>query len=361
MRCPLKNKTAGPQPRELDFKKGKEETMQGYTDHIRHYAMDNRFTGELSDADGVGEVGLGSQEAGKRLAVRFTLKLTDQQIETIRFKVFGCGFTIAACAAAAELAQGRSLNEVRNYSPTIIDQALGGLPEERNYCAELAVQALQAAVASAETDRKPVQASISPEDEHGPRLTPDNPVYRALVDSVAPDGIPQEDRQLFACVLAVTNQEPALLQPSLNLSPRMLTALLLRAFPGIDRLQLFGDQQLKTASPPEINPQLEELLARFIPDDSWGWGCFCSMALAKILAARAAHPGHLWIAMGLFERQDLTAAIARHLPALIAANSQGMRWKRFLFKQICDLNGGVMCKSPVCGDCSDYALCFKEE
>ena len=80
--------------------------------------------------------------------------------------------------------------------------------------------------------------------------------------------------------------------------------------------------------------------------------------LAQAIAARAAHPGHLWVAMGLYERPQLSEAIGRHLPLLLAANSQGMRWKRFLFRQLCEQSGGLMCKSPVCGDCSDYALCF---
>jgi nitrogen fixation protein NifQ len=65
--------------------------------------------------------------------------------------------------------------------------------------------------------------------------------------------------------------------------------------------------------------------------------------------------------MGLFERPQLSAAIHRHLPALFAANGKNMRWKRFFFKQVCDLNGGLMCKTPNCGECSDYALCFGEE
>ncbi|MFO7765697.1 MAG: nitrogen fixation protein NifQ, partial [Pelovirga sp.] len=62
--------------------------------------------------------------------------------------------------------------------------------------------------------------------------------------------------------------------------------------------------------------------------------------------------------MGLFERAELGAAIKRHLPALFAANHQGMRWKRFFYKQICEQNGGMLCKSPVCGECSEYELCF---
>jgi nitrogen fixation protein NifQ len=62
--------------------------------------------------------------------------------------------------------------------------------------------------------------------------------------------------------------------------------------------------------------------------------------------------------MGLFERPELTSSIQRHLPGLISANHKNMRWKRFLFKQVCDRNEGNMCKTPNCVDCSDYTLCF---
>jgi nitrogen fixation protein NifQ len=62
--------------------------------------------------------------------------------------------------------------------------------------------------------------------------------------------------------------------------------------------------------------------------------------------------------MGLFSRPELSAAIRRHLPALAAANHKGMRWKRFLFRQLCEQTGGSLCKTPDCGRCSDYSLCF---
>ena len=49
--------------------------MTGYTDTIRRYAIDARRVGTLEHADGTGEVGLGADEAGKRLAVRFALRV----------------------------------------------------------------------------------------------------------------------------------------------------------------------------------------------------------------------------------------------------------------------------------------------
>jgi len=336
-------------------------TMTGYTETIRRYAMDDRYTGELPHPDGVGEVGLGAEEAGTRLAVRFSLQLAGRVVDSVRFQVFGCGFTIAACAAAAELAEGRPLAEVRDCSPAMIDRLLGGLPDERSYCAELASEALRAAATSADRDRKPVRTSLTSHDEHGPLLSPDDPVYRALVDSPPGMSVPPADRQLFAALLALADREPVPLEAALNLSQPMLATLLLTVFPQVKRCEFFGDQQHKTARPPEINPDVEQLLSAFVPESAGSWERFCALVLARVIAARAAHPGHLWVAMGFFERPELSAAIRRHLPALAAANHQNMRWKRFLFKQVCDLNGGLMCKSPVCGDCSDYSICFAPE
>jgi len=77
-----------------------------YSDTIRCWAADTRRAGSLADADGIGEVGLGDGEAGRRLAVRFALRVRAGRAEVVRFQVFGCGFTIAACAAAAAMAEG---------------------------------------------------------------------------------------------------------------------------------------------------------------------------------------------------------------------------------------------------------------
>jgi nitrogen fixation protein NifQ len=130
-----------------------------------------------------------------------------------------------------------------------------------------------------------------------------------------------------------------------------------RYFPAARRDLLNRAAEAGTAgAPPEPNPDVLALLLDHAaggnrPESTW---------LARIIAARSALPGHLWIAMGLFERPELSGAIHRHLPSLAAANTGNMRWKRFLFKQVCDLGGGVMCKAPNCRACSDYALCFAE-
>lgn len=335
--------------------------MTGYTDTIRRWATDTRRSGPLRGADGTGEVGLGEEEAGTRLAVRFAIRVQGGAVATARFEVFGCGFTIAACAAATELAEGRALDAVQAITAGDIDAALEGLPAGRGYCAELAAEALHAAVAGARSGTRAVQAAVNPLEEHGPRVSADDPVYRALTNIPVPAGVAPGDRHLFACLLAVAAGEPFGLAEALGLTPADVDAILGAYFPTADR-SLLADRPPPTGGPPpEHNDEVLAILLAHVPQDADGNDLPASTWLARILATRAAHPGHLWTAMGFFERPELTAAIRRHLPALAAANDEGMRWKRYLFKQVCDMNGGVMCKSPNCGVCSDYALCFESE
>lgn len=335
--------------------------MTGYTEKILKYATDTSHTGDLPDADGIGEVGLGAEEAGRRLAARFMLRTREGTVTDARFQVFGCGFTIAACAAAAELAIGTSLEDAERIDAGRLNAALEGLPTERGYCAELAAEALQAAVKSARSDNHAVQQTVHHPAEHGPRVTAADPVYRALTATPAPSGAAPEDRHLFACLLAVTAREPHEITAALGLDAADLEAILDSYFPGIDRAWLDEHAAPAETPPPECNDDVLAVLLSHVPGGNPDRLRAASAWLARAIAARAAHPGHLWTAMGFFERPQLTAAIRRHLPTLAAANDQNMRWKRFLYKQICDLNGGVMCKSPNCGVCSDYAVCFPAE
>src|SRR6056297_3371310 len=167
--------------------------MTEYTETIQKYAIDDRFTGELVDPDGSGEVGLGAEEMGHKLAVRFMLKCTDERVTVIRYQVFGCGYTMAACAAAAELSEGVLLTELKAWSATEIEQHLGGLPPERDYCAELAIKALHSAADSVHQHTK-VTTVHDPQKEHGPHLAAHHPTYRRLVVSANPNNCSAEDR-----------------------------------------------------------------------------------------------------------------------------------------------------------------------
>ena len=334
--------------------------MLGYSETIRRWATDIRRAGALQDADGVGEVGLSAEERGRRLAVRFMLKVNVGRVTDARYEVFGCGYSMAACAIAADLAVGYTLREVRSLDADFLNSALEGLPEERRYCAELAAQALQAAAQSAMAGAT-VRSALPQRESHGPRVTKDHPVYALLMQSPQPDFVSHDDRHLFACLISVAAEEPCSTAAALGVDDSALKSLLLLFFPGVDRAMLAEYSPPAGGTPPVYNPDIFGLLLSYVETDRGLNPMLVSLWLAQILATRSALSGHLWMAMGLTERPQLSAAIRRHLPGLAEANSRNMRWKRFLFKQLCDRNGGTLCKAPNCGVCSDYHLCFTDD
>lgn len=83
--------------------------------------------------------------------------------------------------------------------------------------------------------------------------------------------------------------------------------------------------------------------------------------LAAMVARRAMEPNHLWEDLGLRERPELTRLLMRHFAPLATRNTGNMKWKRFFYRMLCEDDGFVMCTTPVCTQCNDFALCFGEE
>ena len=38
-----------------------------------------------------------------------------------------------------------------------------------------------------------------------------------------------------------------------------------------------------------------------------------------------------------------------------------MRWKKYFYRRICDLEGFSLCAAPHCSVCTDFASCFGDE
>lgn len=83
--------------------------------------------------------------------------------------------------------------------------------------------------------------------------------------------------------------------------------------------------------------------------------------LAGIIAAACIGSDHLWQDLGLRSRKDLSELMQRNFPALAARNDRDMKWKKFLYKQLCAQEAIYVCRSPSCEVCSDYKNCFGPE
>ncbi|RTL67156.1 MAG: nitrogen fixation protein NifQ [Hyphomicrobiales bacterium] len=82
--------------------------------------------------------------------------------------------------------------------------------------------------------------------------------------------------------------------------------------------------------------------------------------LAPIVARRAMEANHLWEDLGLDCRGSLTRLMQRHFGELARLNTNNMRWKRFLYRRLCEEEGVSHCTSPTCSICPDVNECFDE-
>ncbi|CAG0951271.1 hypothetical protein MTYP_00204 [Methylophilaceae bacterium] len=83
--------------------------------------------------------------------------------------------------------------------------------------------------------------------------------------------------------------------------------------------------------------------------------------LAIFIALSCMGNNHLWQDMMLPNRETLSRLMTTHFPALAAKNIGDMKWKKFFYRQLCERENILICKSPSCGICTDYEKCFGPE
>ena len=162
--------------------------------------------------------------------------------------------------------------------------------------------------------------------------------------------------ELFARMLTGQAAGNGVLPPGLGLYPDTYARLLARHFPGVDL-----DGELPAPRRPEERRLTErqdliDLLLdhRAIADPSEVW-------MAEIVAAACMGNDHLWQDLGLWSRTDLSRLMTDNFPHLAAKNDRDMKWKKFLYRQLCEREGVYLCPAPSCQVCADYAKCFAPE
>ncbi len=162
---------------------------------------------------------------------------------------------------------------------------------------------------------------------------------------------------VFACLVALAAQESiasgATVGETLGLRSADLDALL-AIYPSTTSLAL--EAQPAIIEFDEEEEQLRALFDRHRVDDSLETGWLVSM-----LTRRCMSPNHLWQDLGLSSRGDLNRLMRERFPALAARNAQYMKWKKFFYRCLCEMEGFSLCAAPSCAECSDYTACFGEE
>lgn len=124
---------------------GPEETTDylTYNQTILNHFKNPRYIGEIEDPDGsavVGDPNCGDQ-------IRLYLKIQDDKITDIRYKVFGCAAAIATTSILSELVINKGLDDALAITDDDVIEAAGGIPTRKAHCSLLGVVGLHTALA----------------------------------------------------------------------------------------------------------------------------------------------------------------------------------------------------------------------
>lgn len=179
-------------------------------------------------------------------------------------------------------------------------------------------------------------------------------------------GLPNDE--LLACMLATHWTGGTTLPKYMGLCEEAYLSMLSRHFPGlqsenslpIDAVELSCHKEARGSGQDEMREiERQELRALLM------FHCACQdrseMWMADIVAGACMGSNHLWQDLGLWSRQDLSVLMSDNFPELALKNDRNMKWKKFLYKQLCIQDGIYTCRSPSCEGCADYQACFGPE
>jgi len=118
-----------------------EDTREAYGQVAYERWLRPQYTRVMDHPDGYGHV---AGSCGDRIEI--FLRFEEDKVKEATFRTDGCGSSLVCGSFAAELALGKTPDEVAEISDETVLETLGGLPEEDRHCAFLAADTLQAAL-----------------------------------------------------------------------------------------------------------------------------------------------------------------------------------------------------------------------
>jgi len=117
-----------------------------YSSQLLDHFQNPRNAGDLSDADATVEI----EHPGCGDVIRLSVKFDADRIAEIRFKAKGCVPSMACGSALTEIVMGKTAEEAGRLAREDLVRAVGGLPPASSHAAQLALDALTAALAQIE-------------------------------------------------------------------------------------------------------------------------------------------------------------------------------------------------------------------
>ena len=113
-----------------------------YSEQIRaHYAQPHNV-GSVAEPSGQAMV----KSPVDSDTVLITLRIDHGVVQEVKFKCMGCAVAIACSSMATEMVLGKPVEEAMNISEQAVADALGGIPEYKMRCSNLAPQAIRKAI-----------------------------------------------------------------------------------------------------------------------------------------------------------------------------------------------------------------------
>ena len=117
-----------------------------YSDTVIYHAMQPRNIGEIRDASGFARV---TGPCGD--SMEMWIKVSNDAIDSARFMTDGCGSSTASGSMVTEMVKDKNISEAFKITQDDVLSSPGGLPEESEHCALLAICTIKAAIENYET------------------------------------------------------------------------------------------------------------------------------------------------------------------------------------------------------------------
>jgi nitrogen fixation protein NifU and related proteins len=113
-----------------------------YSEQVRaHYAAP-RNVGSIAEPSGKAIV----KSPVDSDTVAITLRIEQGIVQEAKFKCMGCAVAIACSSMATEMVLGKSVEEASQISEQAVAEALGGIPDYKMRCSNLAPEAIRRAI-----------------------------------------------------------------------------------------------------------------------------------------------------------------------------------------------------------------------
>lgn len=113
-----------------------------YSDLVREHYAHPRNVGSVAEPSGKATV----KSAFDSDTVLVSLRIEDGVVTEAKFKCMGCAVAIACSSMATEMVLGKPVAEAYGITEQAVAEALGGIPEYKMRCSNLAPAAIRQAI-----------------------------------------------------------------------------------------------------------------------------------------------------------------------------------------------------------------------